>query len=390
MKTILAVFVLILSAIGTPASAAPNAACEARLPTQRRLEYNSVEILPDDRVSFHLCAPVAAQVKVTSSEIAAVPNGFDGKAFGLPMTKDAQGYWSVTTAAPVAPGNYRFAFNVDGIDMADPQGTRFAEDFRGVRSTFEVPGEATAFQTYNPDVPHGIVSTVAYPSAALGSVRRAHVYTPPGYESGDRMRYPVLYLVHGSGDSDDSWTAVGHANYILDNLIAAGKAKPMIVVMPFGHTPDRPGVERMNNTDFGNDLLTDLIPYVDRHWRTVDKPSDRAMAGLSMGGGHTLNFGLTHPEVFGSIGVFSLGITGGAPAAAYVARNDAALKRRALAKTLVFYAFGKDDFLFAMSAPTRKIFDDYGIRYTYCESEGGHTWVNWRNYFNELAPLLFR
>jgi enterochelin esterase-like enzyme len=239
-------------------------------------------------------------------------------------------------------------------------------------------------------VPHGIVATIEYPSSTLGIVRRAHVYTPPGYEGGNRARYPVLYLVHGSGDSDDSWTAVGHANYILDNLIAAGKATPMIVVMPFGHTPDRPGLERMNNVDFGKDLLTDLIPYVDRHWRTIPKPKDRAMAGLSMGGGHTLNFGLTHPELFGSIGVFSLGINGGTPAAAYVAQNDAALKRRAQAKTLVFYAFGKDDFLFAMSAPTRKIFDDYGIRYTYRESGGGHTWVNWRNYFNEFAPLLFR
>lgn len=381
---------LLAGAAASSADAAPPPACEARSPMQRRLEYPSVELSADQRLTFRLCAPASTAVKVTSSELADVPTGFDGKPAGLPMTKDAQGYWSATTPHPVAAGNYRFAFNIDGVDLPDPQGVQFSRDFRGVRSVVEVPGTATAFQAYRADVPHGVVSTIDYPSSTLGAVRRAHVYTPPGYEGPGDRRYPVLYLVHGAGDSDDSWTSAGHANYILDNLIAAGQAKPMIIVMPFGHTPDRAGVDRMVNTDFGSDLISDLIPYVDTHFRTRAKPVDRAMAGLSMGGAHTLNFGLPHPEIFGSIGVFSIGLTAGEPAAAYVARNDAALKQRAAAHSLVFYAFGKDDFLFAMAAPTRKILDDYKIAYSYRESDGGHTWVNWRVYLNEFAPLLFR
>ncbi|MEC3911417.1 alpha/beta hydrolase-fold protein [Sphingobium sp. CR2-8] len=372
------------------AHAAPQPACVETTPLQRRLEYDSVEVDGDRHVLFRLCAPRALAVKLTSSELPTVPNGYDGKPAGLPMEKDAQGYWSVRIATPVKPGPYRFAFNVDGIDMADPQGKQFAEDFRGVRSVVDVPGADAAFQAWRADVPHGLVSTLDYKSEALGIMRRAHIYTPPGYEASDGRRYPVLYLVHGAGDSDDSWTSIGHAHLILDNLIAAGKAKPMIVVMPFGHTPAHAGVERMRNTDFGADLTDTLIPHIDHHFRTLKDPKNRAMAGLSMGGAHTIHFGLTRPDLFGSIGIFSLGLTEGAQVADYRAANDAALKARAKGRQPVFYAFGRDDFLFAMSAPTRKLMDDYGIRYVYRESGGGHDWPNWRNYLTEFAPTLFR
>jgi len=306
------------------------------------------------------------------------------------MTKDAQGYWTARIDTAVKPGPYRFAFSIDGVAMADPQSKQFAEDFRGVRSVLDVPGEEAAFQAWRADVPHGLVSTLDYRSDTLGIMRRAHIYTPPGYEASDRKRYPVLYLVHGAGDSDDSWTSVGRAHLILDNLIAAGKAEPMIIVMPFGHTPAREGVERLRNTDFGADLTGTLIPYVDGHFRTLGGAANRAMTGLSMGGAHTLHFGLTRPDLFGSIGIFSLGLTAGDQVAAYRATNDAALKRRAKAKSLVFYAFGKDDFLYAMSAPTRSLMDDYGIPYIYRESGGGHDWPNWRDYLHEFAPMLFR
>lgn len=237
-----------------------------------------------------------------------------------------------------------------------------------------------------------MVSEVEYWSPALGVKRRAHVYTPPGYMNG-KERYPVLYLVHGAGDSDDSWTSVGHAHYILDNLIAQGRAKPMIVVMPFGHTPDRPGVDLLANEDFGNDLIKVLIPRIEAQFRTINTPDARAMAGLSMGGAHTIRNGLTHPDLFHYVGIFSMGLGWQGDltqVARYEEANDAALKRAAQDLKFLYYAMGKDDFLYGTVAPTRGIFEKYHIAHLYNESEGGHTWINWRRYFADFAPRLFR
>jgi enterochelin esterase-like enzyme len=368
----------------TPAPA-PRTLCAAAGLLPGPASYNSVEALPDRRVTFRLCAPNAAWVTVTSPDVADVipMNG------GLPMTRDGQGLWSVTTPAPIAPDNYRFSFNVDGVPVLDPQGTTFSLTRVGQFGTFEVPGTEGAFQTFDKAIPHGVVSVIDYWSVSLGIMRRAHVYTPPGYMR-DSAHYPVLYLVHGAGDSDDSWTSAGHAQYILDNLIAAGKAKPMIVVMPFGHTPPRQGVNMMVNNDFANDLFKDLIPYVDGHFRTIDKPSARGMAGLSMGGAHTLQYGLTHPETFNYIGVFSMGLMSADQAASYETTNAQALAQSGKSMKLVYYAIGNKDFLYASVAPTRAIMDKYGIKYVYHESDGGHTWINWRRYFADFAPRLFR
>lgn len=352
--------------------------------------YKSVESLPDHRVTFRLCAPNATWVSVTSSDLAdVIPMGIGGGPAGLTMTRDAQGLWSVTTPAPVAPDTYRFSFNVDGVSVPDPQGTSFSLTRVGQFSTFEAPGAEGAFQTYDKAVPHGVVSVVEYWSASLGTLRRAHVYTPPGYMR-DSAHYPVLYLVHGAGDSDDSWTSVGHAHYILDNLIAAGKAKAMIVVMPFGHTPEGKGANMLANTDFAQDFFKDLIPYVDEHFRTIKEPSARAMAGLSMGGAHTLQFGLTHPELFRHIGIFSMGFMTADQITAYEAANAQALSQSGKSMKLVYYAIGNKDFLYASAAPTRAMMDKYGIKYVYHESDGGHTWINWRRYFTDFAPRLFK
>lgn len=357
-------------------------------------QYRSVEVLADGRVTFRLCAPFAGEARVTSSDLAdVIPMGFPpGSPFGLAMTKDAKGLWSATTATPVAADTYRFNFMVDGARVPNPQGTTWSEERVGVNSTFEVPGPEGAFQSYDVKVPHGVVSEIDYWSKAIGARRHAHVYTPPGYMKGT-AKYPVLYLVHGAGDSDDSWTSVGHANYILDNLIAAGKAKPMIIVMPFGHTPERPGLDLINNSDFGNDLLGDLIPHVEANFRTINTANARAMAGLSMGGAHTLRFGLPHPELFRSIGIFSMGLGLGGnqqQVTDYETANASALKRGAGVFRLVYYAMGKTDFLYGTVAPTRAVLDRAGIKYVYNESEGGHTWVNWRRYLNDFAPRLFK
>ena len=351
--------------------------------------YSSAEVLPDRRVTFRLCAPEATEVLVTSSDYApAIPLGFGGPP-GLAMTKDTSGLWSATTAAPFEAGTFRYNFRVNGARVPDPQATRFSHERVGTNSVLEVPGEEGAFQAYDPKIAHGVVSTVEYWSTTLNAKRRAHVYTPPGYMKG-ATRYPVLYLVHGAGDSDDSWTSVGHANYILDNLIAAGKAKPMIIVMPFGHTPDRPGTDMLTNTDFGNDLLKDVIPYVESNWRTIPGAANRAMAGLSMGGAHTLNFGITHPELFGYAGVFSMGLMDTTQLSRYEKANATALARGAKQFKLVYYAVGKDDFLYRSIAPTRALLAKYGIKDVYNESGGGHEWRNWRRYLADMAPRLFR
>jgi enterochelin esterase-like enzyme len=354
--------------------------------------YKSVETLPDRRVTFRLCAPEATTVAVTSSDnAAAIPFGMGGGPVGVPLTKDSLGLWTGTTAVPVEPGTYRYNFRVNGARVPDPQATRFSHERVGTNSVFEVLGPEGAFQAYDKSVPHGAVSTVEYWSSALGHKRRAHVYTPPGYMK-NATRYPVLYLVHGAGDSDDSWTSEGHANYILDNLIAAGKAKPMIVVMPFGHTPDRPGVDMLSNTDFGDDLLKDLIPYTESNFRTLNGTATRAMAGLSMGGAHTLNVGLTHPDRFGYVGVFSmgLGLQDTLQIKSYETKNAAALDRGAREFKLVYYAVGKDDFLYRSVAPTRALLDRHKIKHVYHESGGGHTWTNWRDYLADFAPRLFK
>lgn len=346
--------------------------------------YRSAEAGPDGRVTFRLCAPQATEVRVTSPDIPAIPIGP-----GLPLTRDATGLWSGTTSARVAADNYRYSFVVNGVSLPDPLATTFSRERVGGQSTLEVPGDAGRFQSWDPAIPHGAVLEIEYFSKTLGIKRRAHVYTPPGYQR-DSKRYPVLYLVHGAGDSDDNWTSTGHAHYILDNLIAAGRARPMIVVMPFGHTPERSGGPGMlGNTDFGNDLHQDLIPYIDANFRTVAKPASRAMAGLSMGGAHTLQFGLTRPDVFRYVGIFSMGLGVGEDPANYEKQHAGALAQSARQMQLVYYAMGKEDFLYGSVEPTRAMLDRQKIGHQYVETDGGHTWINWRRYLADFVPKLF-
>jgi enterochelin esterase family protein len=363
-----------------PAAAGPPS-CEGR---GAGAQFQSVEVTPDGRVTFRLCAPKATEVRVGGSDLP--------QAAGVAMTRDALGLWSGTTTAPIAPDNYRYAFIVDGVTLADPRAATFSRELAGTQSTLEVPGPAGAFQAYDQNVAHGSVTEFEYWSKTLGARRRAHVYTPPGYFK-SKARYPVLYLVNGAGDSDDNWTSTGHAHYILDNLIASGKAKPMIIVMPAGHTPPRANPLPLGaNTDFGDDLLKELIPTIDATFRTRDRARSRAMAGLSMGGAHTLQFGLTHPEIFQYIGIFSMGLGNNGnqqEIARYEQTNAAALARSARELKLVYYAMGTGDFLHATVAPTRAMLDRQHIAHIYNETDGGHTWINWRRYLADFLPRLF-
>jgi enterochelin esterase-like enzyme len=364
-----------------PGPQAAPATCEQRGFPAPPPSYQSVEVLTDGRVTFRLCAPAATAARVTSPDIPDLGN--------LAMTRSDNGLWSATTAKALAPDNYRYSFVVNGVVLPDPQATTFSRERNGTSATLEVPG--AQFQSWDARIAHGVVAEVEYWSQPLGVKRRAHVYTPPGYLKSSK-RYPVLYLVNGAGDSDDNWTSTGHAHYILDNLIAAGKAKPMIIVMPAGHTPDRPrSANILANADFGDDLLQVLVPYIDANYRTVAKPAGRAMAGLSMGGAHTLQYGLTQPQTFRYIGVFSMGLGLGAAdeVQRYETANAAALARSARDMKLVYYAVGREDFLFNSIAPTRAMLDRHGIKHLYNETGGGHTWINWRRYLADLLPRLF-
>ncbi|MCC7009557.1 MAG: hypothetical protein IT184_12145 [Acidobacteria bacterium] len=228
----------------------------------------SPEVLPDRRVVFRLYAPQATDVVLRG------PSGAPPQ-----MTKQANGVWE-TTIGPLAPGVYQYSFGVHGVSVVDPANMAINETTAGLRNTVVVPGgEWTDMK----DVPHGAVAEVFYPSAVLGRTRRLHVYTPPGYTAGTQ-RYPVFYLLHGSGDSDQSWNALGRAGVIVDNLIAAGRARPMIVVMPDGHT--RTGAERgtpQARTEFVREFMADILPFVESHYRVRAERNARAIAGLSDG-----------------------------------------------------------------------------------------------------------
>ena len=231
------------------------------------------------------------------------------------MTKGENGVWEVTRG-PLEPGPYRYSFTVDGVTVVDPRSPATSEANGSISSLVYVPG-SDFMDTKN--VPHGAVASVTYYSTALSRFRRMHVYTPPGYEQGGTNRFPVLYLLHGSGDSDDSWTSVGRAGFILDNLIAAGKAKPMIVVMPAGHTDSSsfggplPAGPRPPADGFEQDFLRDINPTIEKNYRVLTDRPNRAIAGLSMGGNQTLNLAIPHQDKFAYVGVFSSGLFGAFP-----------------------------------------------------------------------------
>lgn len=337
----------------------------------------------DGNVTFQLFAPKATAVTLRSEGPAAFAN--------QPLAKNAEGVWTYTVS--LAPDLYIYWYDVDSAVVSDPRNNHPRINMTTVRSLLEVPGPADDLIAER-NVPHGTLSEVWYHSASLDAPRRMHVYTPPGYATSTR-RYPVLYLLHGAGDNDTAWPDVGRANFILDNLIAAGRAKPMIVVMPAGHTPRSGGLFQPNMPDpFINDFLKDIMPLAEHQFRVLPGQRNRAIAGLSMGGDQTLRIALTNLDKFAYIGVFSSGILGGDSLSArrfedahHVTFDDPKVNDKI---KLLWLGIGKEDFLLPYSRQTRAVFDAHHIKYTFVESEGGHTWPNWRAYLNTFAPLLFR
>jgi enterochelin esterase-like enzyme len=357
-------------------------------------QYLSPEVGADRTITFRIFAPNAGTIRLTGSDI-------PGLGQGTLLTKGEGGVWQVSVG-PVPAGAYRYSFNVDGVATIDPRNSATSESNNNVWSLVNVPGSDVMDLR---DVPHGAVAEVHYYSTTLGAFRRMHVYTPPGYESGGG-KYPVFYLLHGAGDSDDAWTTVGRAGVILDNLIAAGRAKPMVVVMPAGHTRRGPAAGgSMNRTateEFVNDFLEDVVPLVRKRYRVLTDRNHTAIAGLSMGGNHSLQVAIPNLERFGYIGIYSSGLLGmgrgrGAPPAAELAaewekRHAAKLDDPGLKRGLKLFWFstGKEDFLLESTRATVELFRKHGFTPVYKESDGGHTWLNWRAYLIEFAPQLFK
>lgn len=351
----------------------------------------SPEVSAERTITFRLLAPKADTVEVQGGDIQGLTRGM------LPMVKGPDGVWSATS--PVVPaGAYRYRFMVNGVAAMDPRNGQVSESNGNAWSLAVVPGAAWVDAG---QVPHGAVASITYFSKSLNRNRRMHVYTPPGYELG-KGKFPIFYLLHGAGDCDDSWTSVGRAGFILDNLIAAGTAKPMIVVMPAGHTTTVFGPRAANARDeFADDFMNDIMPYAESHYRVMKGRQNRAMAGLSMGGGQTMNIGMAHLDLFGYIGVFSSGVFGRGPRTAgaapsipaeWVTERAAMLDNPKLKAGLkvLWFGTGKDDFLLGTTKATVEMLKQHGFQPVFKETEGGHTWLNWRDYLNEFAPMLFR
>jgi len=364
-------------------------------------QVTSPVVHEDSTVSFSILAPEAKTVRLGGTDIPPAKTEGEEPAnpmaafMGRPMAKGEKGVWELTVG-PLAPGAYRYHFVVDGVNVVDPRNPATSESNENVWSLVYVPG-ADFMETK--DVPRGAVAEITYYSTALQRFRRMHVYTPPGYESG-KGRFPVLYLLHGAFDCDDSWTTVGRAGFILDNLVAEGKAEPMVVVMPAGHTGRFHFGMSLSMDDFVADFTRDVMPWIESHYRVLADRGHRALAGLSMGGAQTLEIAMTNLKDFGFLGVFSsgvFGITGRGPGALpdeppWEERHAKALDDAAAREGLQLFWFstGKDDFVLETSRATVAMLRKHGFEVTYQESEGGHTWKNWREYLHEFAPQLFR
>ncbi len=373
---------------------------------QQAPQFVSPEVSADGRVTFRIFAPQAQAIRLAAGDIPGVGSNTQ-------LTKADNGVWEVAVG-PLGSGAYRYNFNVDGVATIDPRNPAISESNNNVWSLVYVPG-SEMFDTR--EVPHGAVAEVTYKSTTLGRFRRMHVYTPPGYETG-RESYPVFYLLHGAGDNDDAWSSVGRAGFILDNLIAGKKARPMIVVMPAGHTSRATGATNRNATEeFVNDFVNDVMPYVESHYRVLKGGANTAIAGLSMGGNQTLQVAIPRLERFGYVGVFSSGLLGafpelargrgtapaapapGAPppaqpqtAADWEKLHAATLDNPALKKGVraFWFATGKEDFLLATTQATVDLFKKHGFSPVFKQTEGAHTWINWRNYLVEFASMLFQ
>src|SRR5437899_4393008 len=345
----------------------------------------SPEVHADRSVTFRFRAPNAKEVAVS----------IEGSSKPLPMQKDDQGVWSVTTD-PLAPDYYGYSFTADGVGLFDPSNHSIKPNFLYRASEMHVPGAASLSWEIGA-VPHGEIHHHFYKSGVVGDDRGFFVYTPPGYDPRGNQTYPVLYLLHGFSDDASAWTAVGRANVILDNLIAEGKAKPMLVVMPLGYGApevllpnsgvwrDRAITER-NFNKFREALLMEVIPLVEAEYLVIKGRNSRAIAGLSMGGSESLLTGLNTLDEFAWIGAFSSGgIT-----EAFDIEFPAVDSKTTEQLQLLWIACGTDDRLIDINRKFRAWLAAKHIKHVDIETPGAHTWMVWRRNLTEFSSLLFR
>ncbi|QDT53778.1 Carbohydrate acetyl esterase/feruloyl esterase precursor [Caulifigura coniformis] len=355
----------------------------------------SVEVSPEKQVTFRIYAPNAEAISVAG-------DFGNGK-----MMKDDRGVWSVTVG-PLPSDFYTYSFNIDGVKTLDARNPMFKPGIAGNDSMFEVPGQESDFQATK-DIPHGSLHAAWFPASVLGGQRRLHIYTPPGYEV-SKDAYPVLYLLHGSGDDDAGWSTIGRAGFILDNLIAAGKAKPMLIVMPNGSLSIPDGIRRheadgktltaewkaasdANQAKIARHLVDDVVPFIEKTCRVKPGPANRALAGLSMGGGHTTRVLTSTPRAFTAYGIWSasIGKDGGKE---WEAKNTEFLSGANLLNgsigILSISVGEKDEGALAGSKALGEVLTRHGIKHELNIGSGGHTWINWRKYLNDFAPRLFQ
>lgn len=374
--------------------------CSVMLFAQQSLWGNrpvvSPEIGDDNTVTFRIRAPKAVKVQVAGDFLR------EGIA---ELTEKEGGVWEYTTPEPLEPELYSYWFIVDGLRINDPSNVFMIRDVGTIMNIFIIGGGRAELYKVN-DVPHGTVARRWYDSPTLGMQRRVTVYTPAGYET-SRAAYPVLYLLHGMGGDEEAWSALGRTAQILDNLIAEGKARPMIVVMTNGNVvcEAAPGeasqglvqpVFNLPKTMDGTfeQSFPDVVKFVDSNYRTVRSKHGRAVAGLSMGGFHSMQISKEYPDMFDYVGLFSAAVLSG-----YEAGNDSPVYKDMEKKlavqfakkpALYWIAIGKDDFLYDANVKFRSQLDAEGYPYIYYENDGGHIWRNWRIYLTEFVPKLFR
>ena len=378
MKRFLAIFALVLFAAGSlQAQELSNFAFGDRRP------IISPEI-QQDSVTFRLKADYATIVKLSGSWM---PNPWGDT---IDMKRGENNVWSVTIPLP-SPEIYTYNFVVDGVAVNDPQNVLVQRDGTRYLPMLLVPGERT--ENYGEATLHGTVSHPWYDSKILGMSRRLTVYTPYGYEANPKKKYPVLYLLHGAGGDEEAWISMGRTAQILDNLIEKGLAEPMIVVMPNGK-PGQAAARTLNipeksidrrapeNRDlYVRSLCTEIVPFIEKNFRAIPKPASRAIAGLSMGGGHTISASILFPDLFDYICPLSA-------AGSATPEQIAALKKAGV--KLYFLACGDADFLFKGAEEMHAKLLEQGLDHEYFVSDGGHTWANWRLYLNTFARKLFK
>jgi len=365
----------------------------------------------EENVTFRFSAPYADSVKITGGFTPTVERETSFGTMDVPqdldMTRDENGLWSISVPLP-EPELYTYSFIVDGLSVNDPNNVFVQRDGTRYLSVLLIPGEKT--ENYYEAGQRGNLNQIWYDSPTLGMTRRMFVYTPYGYAD-SKDKYPVLYLLHGAGGDEDAWSTMGRACQILDNLIEKGLAKPMICVMPNGNPtqyaartlmidekprdPNAQGMGMMGNL-YPKSIVEDIVPFVEKTYRVDARPRSRAIAGLSMGGGHTITTSLMYPGFFDYICPLSMGI--GMRFGNNQDNQEEIMKNyenqfKGLKKEgyeLYFLACGSSDFLFESAKTLDQMLTDTGNKHTFFVTPGGHTWSNWRIYLNTFAPQLFK